>query len=192
MIIGLSGKKRSGKDTAYAVIRDYYSNLRLESPNIGVFRYAFADLVKEYAKLFFGIDPWSENEDKEKIRFVLQGIGQMMRETVDREFWVKKTYTLIGEAQEEFFNSYPDGRFIAIITDVRYRNEATFIEDNKGIVIRIDNPRVDTTDRHPSETDLDEYDFTYLINNDGTMEQYQRKLMELIWKLQHQSILPTL
>lgn len=75
------------------------------------------------------------------------------------------------------FESYPRW----IITDVRFENEAEAIKQRKGIVIRVDNPRVISNDIHPSETSLDEYDnFEWKIVNDGSLEDLIGKVKEML------------
>jgi len=52
-----------------------------------------------------------------------------------------------------------------IITDCRFKNEAQAIKDKQGIIIRIDRPFVKPINDHPSETDLDTWNFDYKIAN---------------------------
>lgn len=52
-----------------------------------------------------------------------------------------------------------------IITDTRFPNEAQAIKDAGGIVIRVDRPDVMAINAHPSETELDNWNFDYKIAN---------------------------
>ena len=66
-----------------------------------------------------------------------------------------------------------------IIPDVRFFNEAEFIRKHHGTVVRITRMYDDTNDRHPSETELDDYKFDYVIQNDGTLGDLLRKIQEI-------------
>jgi len=88
-----------------------------------------------------------------------------------------------------------------IITDVRFPNEAKAIKDRGGIVIRVNRGKqcgsceseftkgsecpncrsgnwvhgnIDST--HPSETALDDYEFDYVIENDGSLDELITKI----------------
>lgn len=94
-----------------------------------------------------------------------------------------------------------------IITDTRFLNEAQAIKDRKGIIIRVnrykpdgcikdlifnkncvadtvcydcDNYKYKST--HPSETALDDYNFDYTIDNNGTIEELIVKVKEILIK----------
>jgi hypothetical protein len=59
-----------------------------------------------------------------------------------------------------------------IITDVRFPNEAEAIKQRGGVVIRINNPRIESTDKHLSETSLDSYKgFDATITNSGDLDK---------------------
>jgi len=53
-----------------------------------------------------------------------------------------------------------------IISDCRFLNEAKAIKNNGGIIIRINRNDQILKDRHISETELDNYQFDYIINNE--------------------------
>lgn len=88
-----------------------------------------------------------------------------------------------------------------IITDMRFPNELQAVKDRKGITIRVNRhivkwknneggitavvrcPEFDTPkDLHESETALDNAEFDYIINNDGTMEELIEKVKEILIK----------
>lgn len=183
-LIGVSGKKRSGKDFFYQIV-----NARFMAPKIAMRRYAFADAVKSFAAEYFGYPEKAVAEEKEKNRFILQGIGQMMREEVSRDFWVERTFNDIKRDSETFLESGIN--FIAVITDVRYFNEAENLRDIGGHLVRI---RRDETvvDTHPSEISLDDYEFDSYVDNygdkrefitniDGWVKQWQKSSSQVRW-----------
>lgn len=164
-ILGISGKKRSGKDTFYQVL-----NSMLMAPKVGVRRYAFADEVKVYAQRYFHFPQNPTDEEKEEFRFVLQGIGQMLREEVNKDYWVNVVLERIEAEREEF--NFRGVSHIAVITDVRYTNEADVIS-GLGEVVRLVRPDFeDSSDTHASEVELDNYDFNQVIVNSGNKMDY--------------------
>lgn len=81
--------------------------------------------------------------------------------------------------------SYPNW----IITDCRFPNEAQAIKDKGGIVIRVNRPdySIQITEvklKHPSETSLDNWEFDYVIENNGTIEELIHKVKEMLEKCQ--------
>jgi len=65
------------------------------------------------------------------------------------------------------------------ITDMRFPNEYDAIKSRNGIVIRINRPGV-PVNNHPSETALDNFKFDYVINNDGTLEDFKIKVEDCL------------
>lgn len=164
MIIGVSGKKRSGKDTFFRIAQKRLMGL------YSVKRYAFADPVKEYAQDYFGILP--ENVKDEENRFILQGIGHIMREEVTKDYWINKIIRQVYQSQLK------DPNEISIITDVRYRNEAdAILEQEHGLLVRVVNKNTEAPDSHFSEIDLDDYEFDFTIHNNGTLEEYEKEVV---------------
>lgn len=173
MLVGISGKKRVGKDTFYQLSK---SHLEHKVPGIKVRKYSFADAVKQYAVTYFKTNP----EDKEVTRYILQGIGQMMRDVVRKDYWIEKVLNLYE------LDVLVGGVDVGFVTDVRYTNEADIFHDD-DLLVRVTAPILHS-DPHPSETALDNYHFEYMINNDGTLEEYKRKVEEWTDKM----ILPRL
>lgn len=159
MRIGLSGKFCSGKDTVGAAL--------------GIPRYAFADGMKdEVAGLLTlkGVSTSRDdiNEHKAQFRSMLQVYGtDFVRHHVDDNYWVKRLLANI-----------PD-KTSAVVTDVRFPNEAEALQDNGFLVVRLDVPQELQVKRyqmfhgtspepsqftHISETALDDYPFIFRIN----------------------------
>lgn len=67
-----------------------------------------------------------------------------------------------------------------IITDVRFPNELKAIEEEGGLVIRINNPRIISTDTHFSETALDNHTFGTTLTNDDTIETLINKTRRIL------------
>lgn len=165
-LIGISGKKRSGKDTlADSLVHDH-----------GFTRLAFADAMRAAALV---VDPiightlvegdvwvarrlsevvgtagWEAAKANPEVRRTLQHLGSAVRE-LDPGFWVRITMAQAGAV---------DGP--VVITDVRMPNEATAIEAAGGLLVRLERPGLPTEDAHITETALDDWPFTTTIHND--------------------------
>jgi hypothetical protein len=73
-----------------------------------------------------------------------------------------------------------------IITDMRFPNELEAVKSRGGITIRInrisDEAGQYETKEHPSETALDNSEFDYVIDNNGTIVQLIEKVKEILVK----------
>jgi hypothetical protein len=75
-----------------------------------------------------------------------------------------------------------------IITDMRFPNELSYIKDRGGITIRVNRDTgvqwatSDGANEHPSETALDNAEFDYVINNDGSLEDLILSVAEILKK----------
>jgi hypothetical protein len=149
-IIGVSGKKRAGKNTTFALAR-----ILLDEDETGkVMRFGFADALKEMAVQQFD---WNGAKD-ETGRKLLQNLGVAMR-SVDENYWVRKVMDRLP-----YLN---DDTQVVFITDCRFVNEADAIRKQAGgVVWRVNRPSMPFTDTHVSETALDDYEFDYVINAD--------------------------
>ena len=70
---------------------------------------------------------------------------------------------------------------LAIVADVRFPNEVDAITDAGGIVVRL--TRRIRKDEHPSETALDDYDFTHCIDNRGGVDALMDQVKSFYQKL---------
>ena len=177
MIIGISGKAGSGKDTAAKMLEVLYANPDISYEDFVNKRYKnfadiqivhFADSLKETAQVLFRIGEWETNTQEGKkttinwigktVRELLQGIGQGLRDAIDPNLWVKILF-----ANTEDWSNY-------IIADVRYPNEVYAIKKRNGILIRIDRKGAGAGN-HSSETALDNYkEWDVHIENNGSIE----------------------
>ena len=177
MIIGISGKAGSGKDTAAKMLEVLYANPDISYEDFANKRYKnfadiqivhFADSLKETAQVLFRIGEWETNTQEGKkttinwigktVRELLQGIGQGLRDAIDPNLWVKILF-----ANTEGWSNY-------IIADVRYPNEIYAIKKRNGVLIRIDRKGAGAGN-HSSETALDNYkEWDVHIENNGSIE----------------------
>lgn len=174
MIIGIAGKKGSGKDTLGKYICDKY----------GFKRYAFGDPVKEVCKILFGFnDEQLYGDDKEKMDMKL-GIRpreafQKIGTDFGREIIHKLFPRLLIEKEELWISIFLRNacKNNLVITDVRFQNEADAIKKAGGIIIFLDSD-FSIKDNHKSEKINVKYD--YLIRNDEKKEDLYKKFDSLI------------
>ena len=181
MIIGISGKAGSGKDTAAKMLEVLYANPDISYEDFANKKYKnfadiqivhFADTLKETAQVLFRIGEWETNTQEGKkttinwigktVRELLQGIGQGLRDAIDPNLWVKILF-----ANTEGWSNY-------IIADVRYPNEIYAIKKRNGILIRIDRKGAGAGN-HSSETALDNYKEwdVHIENNDSIEDLFE-------------------
>jgi hypothetical protein len=169
-LIGITGKKRSGKDTAANIL-----------VSVGYRKFSFASILKAmtYTCLIrLGLDLETvdraiDGDLKEMpipqlcgrtARHVMQTLGtEWGRKCIDPDFWVR---ACIGNA-----TASPR----AVISDVRFENEAKAIQCIGGKIIRILRDGCNG-DGHASETM--NFDVDYTIENNGTLEQLKEYLLE--------------
>ena len=189
MIIGISGKAGSGKDTAAKMLEVLYANPDISYEDFANKRYKnfadiqivhFADSLKETTQVLFRIGEWETNTQEGKkttinwigktVRELLQGIGQGLRDAIDPNLWVKILF-----ANTEGWTNY-------IIADVRYPNEIKAIKERNGVLIRIDRKGAGAGN-HSSETALDDYkEWDLVIDNNSTKEDLFNTLKKIVQK----------
>ena len=187
MIIGISGKAGSGKDTAAKMLEVLYANPDISYEDFANRKYKnfadiqvmhFADILKETVRALFGIGEWETNTQEGKkvtiswigktVRELLQKVGQGLRDAIDPNLWIKALF-----ANTEGWSNY-------IIADVRYPNELEAIKERDGVLIRI-NRNGAGAGNHSSETALDDYnDWDLVIDNNSTKEDLFNVLKKII------------
>jgi dephospho-CoA kinase len=126
LIIGLTGLKRSGKDTVCQFILDEHPEAR---------RFAFADALKEMLANATDVPVEQAEKDKERWRPVWQRVGtEIMRHYHGDDYWLRQLRLKLDQAKAE-------GVPIAIVTDVRFLNEAELFRELGGIVVRVERKR---------------------------------------------------
>jgi hypothetical protein len=201
LLIGFGNKARQGKDSAANAIAEYYqskndmwrglsSATHTYQVKIGIFKFATAlyeevndalkrgiwtyrhlgnPIVDSHYKPIVELPDWVQPEPNPEISTLapygkhpklLQFWGTEFRRSQDPDYWTKK-----------LFASIPANLDIAMVTDVRFPNEADGIKQRGGYNVNIVRLREDGTqyyssDRpvdHPSETALDGYNFDFYL-----------------------------
>jgi len=167
MIVGFSGKAGSGKDFAAKTLS------RIITGNKEIKVYKFADPLKSFCRKVFD---WTEDhtdgdlketpDDNGVIpRVAMQRLGtEWGRELMDN-IWVECLHRQIYRDVTGFNpvsasrpGSWRSGRVdVAIVTDVRFENEATALKNWGGILIHLDGKEVLDAQhsKHASELSID-------------------------------------
>ncbi len=158
ILVGLVGKKQSGKDTVAGVLH------RLSPFGLNYQRIAFADEIKlELANLTGGNVQHIESH-KEEVRPLLQFWGtEYRRKICGEDYWIKKVKLRLDKI------STPA---LVIFTDVRFQNEAAYIKELEGFLVRVERPVpscLNTPDLHSSETEQDKIECDWTLRNHQTI-----------------------
>jgi hypothetical protein len=162
IIVACSGKKGSGKSLL--------GNPYLTRRGFKVFN--FADMLKQYARQLGGLSPEHTDGKFKEVpiptlggktpRDFMIALGKLMRDFSDDGLhWVKTLF-------EARLKQLPPDQLV-YIGDCRFRNEANYVRDRGGVLIRLNRKESDIVklgykpSDDPSETDLDEYYFDAVL-----------------------------
>jgi len=196
MIIGLVGKKRSGKDTVADWLVKY----------AGFIKYSLADPMKKACKeIFLFSDEQLWGDKKEEIdealgvtpRKILQVFGtelfqydiykhipELANKIPPRKLWINRfvrwykrnehskwTYNFVTKMERYCFD--------VVISDVRFPHEAEEIKKLNGMIIRIERD-LPNVDKHASETEMEDIKEDFKILNDGTIDDLYKKIKKFL------------
>lgn len=177
MLIGISGNIGSGKTTlANELISKY-----------GFREYSFAEPIKriglilgfEYYQLygtqiqkkeinsFWGISgrEFMQKFGTEVCRDVLPEIIPNMK--FERSMWIKLAKKFVEENGGD-----------VVISDIRFPDEAKFVKDMGGIIIKIiRNPEQKTQNNHQSENQIINIEQDVIIDNNGTLKELSDNIL---------------
>jgi hypothetical protein len=158
LVLGVGNKARHGKDTVAEALVDHYTHQQnaflkhlgstLNVPTVKQFR--FAEALYDECRKLHGM--------KEKDAPLLQKVGAARR-AENPNYWIDKVFSQMGNVD------------IAVISDVRYLNEAAAVKKIGGYLLNVTRLNPDGTiyiadDRpanHPSEIELDGYAWDFYI-----------------------------
>jgi dephospho-CoA kinase len=175
--IALTGKLRSGKDTAANHLYIKY----------GFSTVAFGDALKKNAHATF---PWVSEFSKP--RALYQQYGQLMRQ-IEPDVWIKHAEQAVKGAID-FRAGIGDEKIGVVLTDVRQQNEVNWCRANGFTIIRVTAPDEDRLFRaklagddfteadleHETESHIDGFAVDFEIHNDGSVDDLKRKVDEIM------------
>ena len=176
-IVGLTGKKRSGKDTVADIIQKHYLCERIAfAEALKCMAYDLNPVVDDPSSDLAGlVDTFGWDTVKEKVpgvREFLQFLGtDICRKHLGEDVWV-------NVAMERAYGHLSDGKSV-VFTDVRFPNEAAMCD----AVISVCRPEIDDSDTHVSETAMNEFRVAATIVNDGTLEDLEKSVIETMGSL---------
>lgn len=173
MIIGISGKRGSGKNTLAELIRKRRPEYQIR---------AYADKLKQIVAILTGLPIEDMYSEEGKARYlddwgmtvgqIQQRIGTEVVRAINPNAWIIA-----------LFADYTPDQLWAV-TDVRFLNEVAAIQDRDGIVVRAEREQRGDDGRnsdHLSETALDGYeDWDLVIDNNGTLEELESAALRVL------------
>jgi hypothetical protein len=169
-IILISGKAGSGKDT--------FANILKEEAKGKTLILHYADLLKYICKTYFG---WNGEKD-DYGRALLQKVGTDIVKSKKPTFWVDFIIDMVS-----FFDNEYDYFFVA---DCRFVEEITTFKNTSydvfSVRIQRDGNILGLTQEqlnHRSETALDNFDFDFIIENNGSLNDLRIKAKNLLLAL---------
>lgn len=180
IIIAVSGKIGSGKNTVCDIISNHFANTKV---------LAFADDLKKFVSIITNLPLELMYTEEGKNTYVpsynmsvgemLQKIGtDALRTHFDTDIWVKSLFNKIQENDT------------ILIPDLRFKNEAQYSKQKGAILIRINgdplghNKNSKRNTNHISETDLDDWtDWDYIIDNNSSLKDLEHKVYDILSKI---------
>ena len=174
-IIFLGGKANSGKDSSAEFIDEYYRSRGLDVVNIQISYY-----IKMYAK---EIAKW-DGDNETKPRQLLQDLGtELIRKQIDENFFIKRILQDI-----DVYSRYFD---IITISDGRLPEEfaAVKLAYPETVTVHVTRPGYSSKlskdqKAHVTESLVDEIEYDLYLVNDGTLEEFQTKCIDLVREIE--------
>ena len=183
-VIGIAGKKHSGKNTMADVL----------IKNHGFTELAFAYSLKNACKEIFGFtnDQMYDQNLKEEVDNYWCYSPRQIMQTVGTELFrdmIKKTMPEIGDSiwirslERKIIEHVKQNKNKFVITDVRFENEHEFIKSSKFKTFTIklvreqrENNRID----HKSESHIDLLECDAVLVNGGTIDDLHREGLSIL------------
>ena len=172
MIIGLTGKARSGKDTVAEHLAVAH----------GFHHYWFSKPMKDACRSMFGWDDAHLYGDLKEVvdprfgispRVALQTLGtEWGRNTINSDLWILR-------AQKEM-----EQHDCIVISDCRFDNEAEAVLASGGIVIEVSRADISEVAAHSSENGISSKLVTFRIDNNGTLQDLYKSVDNLLIQAQ--------
>lgn len=203
-LLGLHGAKQSGKSTAAMYIADWckengfiassagfadklkLSAMRIFEPDCTLEEaIEWADVVKTSAEISVykstEFSPGAGRSFSISGREYLQRFGtESHRDVFGDDFWVNQL--LPYGPNDNWRDNFLADTDLAIITDVRFQNEARRIMQLGGTIWQIQRSDLQSDDAHASELPLPDSLVDVYIDNNGTLEDFRDSLIAKVQK----------
>ena len=187
IIIGVTGRARSGKDT----VGEYLIN------NYGFKRLAFADSLKNACESVFGFShDQLYGDSKEKVdeywkhtpREIFQKVGtELFRIELPKQCSHIGDDIWIRSVDRKIQNLKKAGCKRVVITDMRFKNEKEFINAQHGLSIKTVRNISNNQSNHASEVEIDGFQCDITFDNNKTLKELYNAIDEEMKKLNIQS-----
>ncbi len=158
ILIGIAGKKQSGKDCLYMAIHNLLRHTHV------IARVAFADALKQEVCRGMLVDRAYLEAHKENFRLILQGWAtDFRRKLCGDDYWINRWQEIVKGIE-----STPN--LVIVVPDVRFLNEASIIKKMGGTLIKIERRCRREEDKHKSETEMDSCVADYVIDNSDSIQ----------------------
>ncbi|MBB3192079.1 deoxynucleotide monophosphate kinase [Halomonas cerina] len=172
LLIGLAGPARCGKSTAQRIIADRYGLARLN----------FADPLKDALGAMLDLDDRHLNgELKEEPlawlgkspRELMQTLGtEWGRDQVAQDFWVRVAQQRLAQLEDIEGDAYQG----AVISDVRFPQEAEWLRAHGGTLIHLYRPGTEPVRSHRSEAGIPLARQDRVVTNGGDLDELNARL----------------
>ena len=174
-VVCISGHARAGKDTTAEMMKKELEN----EWNHKVLTIHNADLLKFMCKSLFG---WNGNKD-ENGRHILQYVGTDVVRKQDPDFWVSFIIKVL--------KLFPNEWDYVLIPDVRFPNEISELKKAGFDVLHVhinrqtENDLTEEQRNHPSETALNHTIPDETIENNGNLNDLNKRVVSMVNNWRH-------
>ncbi len=173
-LIGLIGHAGSGKDTvADHLVRRGFTRIAFADAVRNVLLSVNPLVTREGLRLQEAVEAHGWDRVKREIpevRVLLQGLGAGVRDTLGESTWLdhalRRLDTLSGPA---------------VVTDVRYPNEANALRNRGFTLVWVQRPGVGPANAHPSETDIPTELADVVLTNDRGIPELHAAVDALVY-----------
>lgn len=173
-LIAFVGLRRSGKDTAAeALVKDGWKLVKFADALKGMLRF-YLTHVGTHPDI---IERMIEGDMKERrvpqfmnksCRWAMQTLGtEWGRDCIGSGLWASATMSRASQYER------------VAISDCRFTNEAQSVLNAGGHIIRINREGL-TADSHPSEAGIASLPYNFSVDNNGTVDELQQKVLQLV------------
>ncbi len=182
-IVGLSAKKRHGKDSVAMMLNLELTDIDDDVPQVMII--SFANPLKSLARHVFA---WNGKKDSFG-RWLLQHLGtEKAHAEKGADYWIQQAREYIMKVLDS--RSYPPK--LIVITDVRFPQEVEFVQNWRGggevwriIRTEYEDDSHDDLNAHASETALDGFDaWDAVIESKSGLNYLHEKVKEQVTRLQ--------